>query len=66
MKREQLMEAIEPYIDSLLKLEQEDGFYDFEKKFGEIWQLVGRSAMQKIIGDKGRDHRTKKNPDPLR
>lgn len=66
MKREQLMEAIEPYIDSLLKLENENSFYDFEKKFGEIWQSVGREAMQKIIGDKGKDHRTKKNANPLR
>lgn len=66
MKREQLMEALEPCIDSLLKLENEESFYSFEKKFGEIWQSGGLEAMQKIIGDKGRDHRTKKNSDPLR
>jgi hypothetical protein len=29
MKREQLMEAIEPYIDSLLKLEKEVTFLRF-------------------------------------
>ena len=66
MKREDLLKVLDPYIDSLLELEKEDSFYDFEKKFGALWQSVGREAMQKIIGEQGKDHRTKKNSNPLR
>ena len=50
----------------LEQLKQEKRFYDYEKRFEEIWIELGREVLESSIGSAGKDHRVKKNSDPFR
>ena len=44
----------------LEQLKQEKRFYDYEKRFEEIWIELGREVLESSIGSAGKDHRVKK------
>lgn len=64
MEREEFFKLMNERYDSLTQLKEEKSFYEFEKKFEDLWLKAGRSVMEGIIGKPGANRR-KKNFDPI-
>lgn len=60
MKKEEYLKLAEGKWEELEKLKEEKRFYEYEKRFEEIWIELGREVLQKGIGDSGKDRRVKK------
>ena len=58
-KQDFLSLAETKYMD-LEKLQQEGNFYEYEKRFDEIWTELGRAVMEKNISTPPADRRKKK------
>ena len=58
-KEDYIAIALKKYneIEDLVKI---DNFYDYEKKFIEIWKDLGREVLEKNISDAPKDRRKKK------
>jgi hypothetical protein len=48
----------------LEKLQSEGNFYEFEKRFEEIWIELGQSVLENQIGEVPNDYRKKKKSLP--
>lgn len=59
-KEEFLVLAAEKW-DSLDSLQSEESFYEYEKKFDELWVEFGRETIEKSISDVPVDRRKKKS-----
>lgn len=44
----------------LAQLKKEKRFYEYEKRFEEVWLELGRAVMEKSISSPGKGHRVKK------
>jgi hypothetical protein len=67
MTKEQLLTMVSERYDQLQALNKITDFYDYEKEFEDIWKELGRSVLEKNIGESSADRRKKnKAVDPLR
>lgn len=60
MKKEEYLRLAESKWKELEKLKEEKRFYEYEKRFEEIWIELGREVLQKSLGKTGKDRRVKK------
>ena len=63
MTKEEFLQLAGNRYDELQSLNKIDNFYDYEKGFVGIWQSLGRSVLEKNLGDIPRDKRKKKPHD---
>ena len=61
MTREEFLELAESEWDSISSLKEEKSFYEYEKRFEEIWLSLGRSVLEKSISDPGENRKKKGN-----
>jgi hypothetical protein len=52
--------------DALNALEKEESFYEYEKKFDELWIGLGRTVFERSLSGPVKDRRKKKTTYPLR
>jgi len=64
MTKEEFLRIAGTRYDELQALNKLDNFYDYEKGFVSIWQSLGRSVLEKNIGELPNDKRKKKPHDP--
>ena len=60
MTKEELLQKVSERYDELQALNKLDNFYDYEKEFVSIWQGLGRSVLEKNLGELPNDKRKKK------
>lgn len=60
MTKEEYIALASSKYDELKSLQGKDNFYDYEKEFDEIWRDLGRSVLEKNLGEVGEDRRKKK------
>ncbi len=60
MTREEFLALADKRYDELQALNKLDNFYDYEKEFVGIWQGLGRSVLEKNLGNLPGDKRKKK------
>ena len=60
MKKEEYLNLAESKWKELEELKAEKRFYDYEKRFEEIWLELGKEVLQSSIGSVGKDRRVKK------
>jgi len=61
MTKTEFLKLAESKWDELKELESETSFYDYEKRFDEIWVDYGRKALENSISSPGEDRRKKKD-----
>ncbi len=60
MKEQEFIElALKKYKD-LSELKEEKDFYEYEKRFDELWVGFGKETLEKMISSPGSDRRKKK------
>ena len=64
MSKEQYLELAATKWPELEKLQSEGSFYEFEKRFEEIWLELGQAVLENRIGKVPNDHRKKKKSSP--
>lgn len=64
MKKEEFLALAERRYDALQELNKLDNFYDYEKKFVDLWRELGREVLEKNVGDVPKNRRKKKLYDP--
>ena len=57
-KEEYVVLALEKY-EALQSLESACSFYEYEKRFDALWVELGRSVLEKTIGDVPENYRKK-------
>ena len=60
MKKEEFLKLAEEKWPELEQLKKEKKFYEYEKRFEEIWIELGREVLEKSISPPSKDHRIKK------
>ena len=60
MTKEEFLQIAGTRYDELQALNKIDNLYDYEKRFVSIWQSLGRSVLEKNIGELPNDKRKKK------
>ena len=60
MNREEFIKLTSDKWPELEKLKAEGSFYEYEKRFEEIWLELGRQVLEKSISAPGKDHRVQK------
>lgn len=60
MKKEEYLRLAETKWQELEKLKEEKSFYEYEKRFEEIWLELGKEVLQEGLGQTGKDRRVKK------
>lgn len=60
MKKEEYLKLAARKWSELEKLKEEENFYEYEKRFEEIWIELGREYLEKSISKPGKDRRKKK------
>lgn len=60
MTKSDFLKLAESKWEELKALQGEPSFYEYEKKFDEIWVDYGRKALEKSISEPGKDRRKKK------
>ena len=66
MTEEEYLRLCKSHWDSFKKLNESTNLYDHEKDFEAMLIEFGRELLQKSVGEAGRDHRKKKDTEPLR
>lgn len=61
MTKTEFLKLAESKWDELKELKGETSFYEYEKRFDEIWVDYGRNALEKSISNPGEDRRKKKD-----
>jgi len=61
MTKEEFLVLAAKKWESLDSLQSEESFYEYEKKFDELWVEFGRETMEKSISDVPVDRRKKKS-----
>jgi hypothetical protein len=64
MTKEQYLELAASKWPELEKLQSEGNFYEFEKRFEEIWIELGQTVLENQIGEVPNDYRKKKKSSP--
>jgi hypothetical protein len=64
MTEEQYLELAATKWPELEKLQSEGNFYEFEKRFEEIWIELGQAVLENRIGKVPKDYRKKKKSSP--
>lgn len=59
MTKEELLDTVGRYYDSMKALNKLDNFYDYEKQFVAITQEMNREILEKNLGAIPKDHRKK-------
>lgn len=65
MSKEQYLELAATKWPELEELQSEGNFYEFEKRFEEIWLELGKAVLEARIGKVPNDHRVKKKFSPV-
>jgi len=60
MKKEEFMKLAASKWPELEKLKKEERFYEYEKRFEEIWLELGKEVMESQISKPSKDRRVKK------
>jgi hypothetical protein len=60
MTKSEFLEIASARYDELQALNKIDNFYDYEKGFVEIWKGLGKSVLEKNLGELPNDRRKKK------
>ena len=60
MKKEEFLKLAAKKWPELDQLKKEKRFYEYEKRFEEIWIELGREVLEKSISKPSKDHRIKK------
>lgn len=60
MTKEEFIALSAKHYDSLQALNKLDNFYDYEQGFVKIWQELGRSVLEKNLGEVPENRRKKK------
>ena len=66
MTKESYLVLAEAKWGELEQLKSIGDFYNYEKRFAEIWVELGRAVLESSIGEIPNDRRKKKSPDPVR
>jgi len=61
MTKEEYLKLAEEKRDALHGLRKEDNFYDYEKKFDQLWVELGKEVLEKSISKPSKDRRKKKS-----
>ena len=64
MSKEQYLDLAATKWPELENLQTEGSFYEFEKRFEEIWLELGQAVLEGRIGEVPNDHRKKKKSSP--
>ena len=64
MTREEFAKLADAKYDEINALKKQPTLLDYEQGFVEIWQELGRQALQADLGDPGKDRRKKRNTKP--
>ena len=59
MKKEEYLKLAAEKWPELEQLKKEGNFYEYEKRFEEIWLELGRAVLEKNISDSIQDRRKK-------
>ena len=59
MTKKEYMAICEARWKEIEKVGTRETLYDLEKDFVEVWQTLGRSVLEKSIGDIPENHRKK-------
>jgi hypothetical protein len=60
MDKQEYLKLAEEKWPELEQLKKEKRFYEYEKRFEEIWLELGRAVLEGSIGATGQDRRLKK------
>jgi hypothetical protein len=60
MNKEEFIKVCESKFDSIKSLNELDNFYDYETQFVKLWHEVGRTVLEKNLGELSADKRKKK------
>lgn len=60
MTKEDFIKLASERWPELEKLKEEKRFYEYEKRFEEIWLDLGREVLEKNISSPPKDHRVQK------
>lgn len=60
MTKSEFLKLAESQWEDLEKLKEEKSFYEYEKRFDEIWVEFGRKALEQGISSPKKDRRKKK------
>lgn len=60
MTKEEFIALSAEHYDSLQSLNKLDNFYDYEQEFVRIWRELGRSVLEKNLGEVSENRRKKK------
>lgn len=61
MTKEEYLSLAEAKYAELEKLKEAKNFYEYEKRFDEIWTELGREVLQSNISKVSKDRRKKKD-----
>jgi len=61
MTKEEYLKLAEEKWDALHGLRKENNFYDYEKKFDQLWVELGKEVLEKSISNPSKDRRKKKS-----
>lgn len=61
MTKEEYLSLAAAKYDELEKLKESKNFYEYEKRFDEIWTQLGREVIQSNISKVSQDRRKKKD-----
>jgi hypothetical protein len=65
MTEEQYLDLARQKYQELQELKSKPTFYDYEKRFVEIWQDLGGQVLESSLSDVAKDRRKKKDDYPL-
>lgn len=60
MTKEEYLKLAEERYEAIACLKEEQSFYDYEKKFDQLWTGLGRAVLEQSIGKPSGDKRKKK------
>ena len=60
MNKDEFLKLAAEKWPELEQLKKEKKFYEYEKRFEEIWLELGRKVLEKSISTPSKDHRVKK------
>ena len=60
MTKAEYLKLAEEKWESLNSLQEVNNFYDYEKNFDKIWVELGKTVLEKSLGEVGKDRRKKK------
>lgn len=60
MSKEEYMAICEARWKEIETVSTRNNLYDLEKDFVEVWQTLGRTVLEKSVGDLPDNHRKKK------